>query len=191
MALLSLEVARLNDRVGSLDASSASTDLNHLVQAALANPDAQKVDLASAMVASATDAEVVILPSGSAYLVNKGLPPLQSDQTYQLWGRTDTPTDLARCLGKSSNQRRVQCRPVGEVPRLSGDRRARRRRREDDPSTGGREPGAQHLGVVPGQEIEMALGGALVSVHHLSDRPVGRRRVGPFDHVDRVPELDQ
>ncbi len=113
VALLSLQVARLNDRVGSLDASSASTDLNHLVQAALANPDAQKVDLASATVASATDAEVVILPSGTAYLVNKGLPPLPSDQTYQLWGRTDTqlislgvlgnrPTNAAFSVGPSA-----------------------------------------------------------------------------------------
>jgi len=103
VALLSVQVARLNDRVGSLDASSPSTDLNHLVQAALANPDAQKVDLASATVASATDAEVVILPSGTAYLVNKGLPPLPSDQTYQLWGRTDTQLISLGVLGNRPN----------------------------------------------------------------------------------------
>jgi anti-sigma factor RsiW len=116
VALLSLQVSRLNDRVGSLNASSASTDLSHLVQAALANPAAQKVDLASATVASATDAEVVIMPTGSAYLVNKGLPPLPSDQTYQLWGRTGTqlislgvlgnrPTNAAFSVGPSATYR--------------------------------------------------------------------------------------
>jgi anti-sigma factor RsiW len=143
VAVLSIQVARLNDRVGSLNASSASTDLNHLVQAALVNPAAQKVDLASATVASATDAEVVILPSGSAYLVNKGLPALPSNQTYQLWGRTGTqlislgvlgnrPTNAAFSVGPSAKYRaylvtaeraggvvKTTHQPVAESPTLN------------------------------------------------------------------------
>jgi hypothetical protein len=30
--------------------------------------------------------EIAILPSGNAFFVNRGLPPLASGRTYQLWG---------------------------------------------------------------------------------------------------------
>ncbi len=36
--------------------------------------------------AAPTLAELVVLPSGSAYLVNSHLAPLPADKTYQLWG---------------------------------------------------------------------------------------------------------
>jgi anti-sigma factor RsiW len=110
VALLSVQVARLNNRVGTLDASGG---INRLAQQALVNPAAQKVMLDSVNTAGAAVAEVVILPSGNAYLVNKGLPSLPSDETYQLWGRTDTqlislgvlgnrPTNAAFSVGQGS-----------------------------------------------------------------------------------------
>ncbi len=55
----------------------------------MSNPDAQTVDLTSATTGGVTDAEVVVLPTGSAFLVNKELPALPASQTYQLWGRTN------------------------------------------------------------------------------------------------------
>jgi hypothetical protein len=114
VALLSLQVVHLNDRVGSLNASNPSHDLHHLVQAAFADPDAQQVNLESTTSGGSTEAEVAVLPSGTAYLVNKGLPALPTDQTYQLWGRTHNqlislgvlgnhPTDVAFTVGPSVN----------------------------------------------------------------------------------------
>ena len=113
IALLSLQVVRLNDRVGSLNALNAATGINHQVQAALADPDAQKVALESSTVPASTEAEVVVLPSGAAYLLNKGLPALPSGQTYQLWGKANTqlislgilgnrPTKAAFSVGSSA-----------------------------------------------------------------------------------------
>lgn len=96
VALLSVQVARLDHRVGSLNASAG---ISHLVQQALVNPNAQKVKLESVDRSGTTAAEVVVLPSGSAYLVNKGLPPLPSDKTYQLWGRTRTQLISLGVLG--------------------------------------------------------------------------------------------
>jgi negative regulator of sigma E activity len=98
VALLSLQVVHLNDRVGSLDALNSAHGLNHLVAAAFADPHAQKVSLESASTGT-TAAEVAILPSGTAYLVNKELPALPSDQTYQLWGRSDNQLISIGVLG--------------------------------------------------------------------------------------------
>jgi anti-sigma factor RsiW len=90
IALLSVQTVRLDNRPGSIDALASS---------ALANPSSQKVELKSASSAGVTDAEVVVLPSGSAYLLNKGLPALPSGETYQLWGRTNNQLISLGVLG--------------------------------------------------------------------------------------------
>ena len=107
-------MVRLNDRVGSLDALNASSGLNHLVQAALGNPDAQKVDLESATGSGAMEAQVVILPSGIAYLVNTALPALPSDQTYQIWGRTDTQLISLGVLGNRPTKAAFSVGPLAK-----------------------------------------------------------------------------
>ena len=98
IALLSWQVVRLNNQVDTLHASGG---LNGLVQAALANPKAQKVSLDSTTRKGVTDAEVVVLPSGAGYLVNTGLPALPSDQTYQLWGLVNGQPISLGLLGQS------------------------------------------------------------------------------------------
>ena len=114
IALLSLQTVRLNDRIGSLNTTTAAVGINHLAQVALANPNAETIDLDSSRSATLTDAVVVILPSGEAYLVNKHLPALPANQTYQLWGRADTmlislgvlgnhPGTVAFSVGRSSS----------------------------------------------------------------------------------------
>jgi hypothetical protein len=50
-------------------------------------------------VPASTEAEVVVLPSGAAYLVNMGLPALPSGETYQLWGKADTQLISLGILG--------------------------------------------------------------------------------------------
>ena len=42
---------------------------------------------------------MVVLPDGSAFLVNTGLPRLRSDRTYQLWGVVKGQTVSLGLLG--------------------------------------------------------------------------------------------
>jgi hypothetical protein len=80
IAVLGVQTVRLSNRSGTLNALALS---------ALADPSAQQVDLESASPARVTDAELVLLPSGAAYLLNMALPGLPSSETYQLWGRSN------------------------------------------------------------------------------------------------------
>jgi anti-sigma factor RsiW len=111
IGLLSVQVVRLNDRVGTLDALESSNSLSQLAQVALANPEAETVDLASATTSGRTDAEMVVLPSGSAYLVNKALPALPSSETYQLWGKTNGKLISLGVLGNSPKTIAFTLRP--------------------------------------------------------------------------------
>ncbi|HEY7947368.1 MAG TPA: anti-sigma factor [Acidimicrobiales bacterium] len=82
IALLAVQVGRLDDRVSTPDQQA---------QAALRSPGAHLVALqgtspAAGVPGTAVAAELVIMPSGSAYVINHALPGLASDQTYQLWG---------------------------------------------------------------------------------------------------------
>jgi anti-sigma factor RsiW len=99
--LLGVQVSRLDHRVGQLAEASRHTGLTQAVQAALLEPDAQKVALASMGSAGTPGraAVVVVLPDGSAYLVNTGLPRLPSDRTYQLWGVVQGKTVSLGLLG--------------------------------------------------------------------------------------------
>ena len=69
-------------RVGSDDGSYA-LELQRSVNAAMAAPEARKVELVS------TDgyrtAEAVVLPDGTGYLVRNNLAPLTKERTYQMW----------------------------------------------------------------------------------------------------------
>ncbi|MGH9047776.1 MAG: anti-sigma factor domain-containing protein [Acidimicrobiales bacterium] len=87
IALLSAQVVRLNDRVGTLNALNSSASLNQLARSALNSPGAETIALESANASGGTDAQVVVLPSGAAYLMNSALPRLPASETYQLWGR--------------------------------------------------------------------------------------------------------
>ena len=106
--LLAVQVGRLDQRVGQLARASQQSGLSRAVQAALLDPSAQKVDLAatSSAPAGATPlalneqaAVLVILPNGSAFVVNTGLPKLASDRTYQLWGVVNGQTVSLGLLG--------------------------------------------------------------------------------------------
>lgn len=79
IALLALQVGHLDNRLDQTGVSSA-------VQAALNNPQARTVALRSTTHPDVTLADVVVLPSGSGYVIHNKLHPLSSDQTYQLWG---------------------------------------------------------------------------------------------------------
>lgn len=86
IALLGLQVGRLDNRVGQLGAASERGGLTQAVLAALVNPTAHRVTLTNINTKSLA-VVVVILPSGLAYVINRRLRSLPRSQTYQLWGR--------------------------------------------------------------------------------------------------------
>jgi len=82
IALLAVQVGRLDNRLTTPDQQA---------QAALRSPGADLVALktigpVTGGSAPTTVADLVILPSGSAYVINHRLPDLGADRTYQLWG---------------------------------------------------------------------------------------------------------
>jgi hypothetical protein len=89
IAVLVVQVVRLNDRVGQLQGSSPQQQVAHAAQVALRDPAAQHVAL-SATSSAPRLAQVVVLPTGVAFLVNDALPSLPADRTYQLWGQVGT-----------------------------------------------------------------------------------------------------
>ncbi len=92
IVLLALQVGHLDNQVGHPTVSSA-------VQAALENPEARTVALADPARPGITVAEVVVLPSGSGYVIHDQLQALGSDQTYQLWGVEEGRTVSLGLLG--------------------------------------------------------------------------------------------
>jgi hypothetical protein len=106
IALLALQVNHLNT-------DNRQHGLAQDAQAAQQNPAARTVTLASTTASHGTLADLVILPSGSGYMINSKLSPLASDETYQLWGveegRTvslgllgSRPTDVAFTVGRGA-----------------------------------------------------------------------------------------
>jgi hypothetical protein len=87
IAALGVQVTRLDNRVGHLQVASQSQGLVQAAQSALNEPQARHVMLTAANTTGPAVAEIVILPSGTAFLVDSQLPKLPGDQTYQLWGR--------------------------------------------------------------------------------------------------------
>jgi hypothetical protein len=84
VALLGVTVVRQSRRLDRLSLTQAAT-------AALVDPAAHKVRLASADGSATVDA--VVLPDGRGYIVRDTLPSLDSKRTYQLWGLPPTSND--------------------------------------------------------------------------------------------------
>jgi anti-sigma factor RsiW len=89
IAVLGVQVSNLDHRVGQLAASSERSGLTQSVQAALLDPRAHQVTLmasASGAARAGRAVVLVLLPDGSAFALNTGLPRLEAGRTYQLWG---------------------------------------------------------------------------------------------------------
>lgn len=89
IALLAVQVGQLDGRVSTLNALASHQNMPALAEQALADPQAQHVALVDASLPSRTLADLVILPDGTAYLVESSLPALPPTETYQLWGVID------------------------------------------------------------------------------------------------------
>ncbi|HLI73696.1 MAG TPA: anti-sigma factor [Acidimicrobiales bacterium] len=84
IAVLAVQVARLDNRVGQVDRAIAQQGTAQAVLRAETDPHATRVSLAPA--GSGPVAQLVILPTGTGYVVNQRLPALAAGRTYQLWG---------------------------------------------------------------------------------------------------------
>jgi anti-sigma-K factor RskA len=118
IAVLGLQVEHLNHRIGRVAALSANAGIAQEVQAALLDPQAKQIELTSIAASGSSDengsaaaAELVMLPSGTGFLVNHRLPALPPSETYQLWGLTggrlisigllgNRPSDVAMTIGQ-------------------------------------------------------------------------------------------
>jgi anti-sigma factor RsiW len=85
--VLGVQVNHLNHQVNALNSSRPS--VNAAAQAALENPNTQRIQLtppATSSGSKATTVTLVVVPSGTGYVFASNLAPLAPNQTYQLWG---------------------------------------------------------------------------------------------------------
>lgn len=83
VGVMGLKIVDDGRRIDSLKEQAQSAELSRTAQAALADPDARRVDLRSPDTPFA--AQVVLLPDGTGYLLDSNLPALGPERTYQLW----------------------------------------------------------------------------------------------------------
>lgn len=97
IGVLGLKVADDDRRISDLQARAPSTELDRTVKAAIADPSARRIELAS------TDgrlkADTVLLPDGTGYLVSSNLPEVGAGRTYQLWALVGTSKVSVGVLG--------------------------------------------------------------------------------------------
>jgi len=97
IGFLGVRVSDDRQRIDRLAVGQHGDELQRSVNAALADPGARRVNMASADGYRAASA--VILPDGTGYLVKNNLPALSSERTYQLWALVGTSRISVGVLG--------------------------------------------------------------------------------------------
>lgn len=85
VGIQTVRVDQLNHRVNQLSAAARQSGGFQGPAAAMLDPSAHRLALTSTAPNGTALGELVILPSGSAYLVGSTLPALAAGETYQLW----------------------------------------------------------------------------------------------------------
>jgi hypothetical protein len=85
IAVLAVEVARLDHRVAQAQRLAASKSLLAAAESALLDSTATRISLMSSGPAHEVVAEVVTTGSGSGFMFNRSLPALPPTRAYQLW----------------------------------------------------------------------------------------------------------
>jgi anti-sigma-K factor RskA len=85
IAVLGVEVGRLNHRLSEVAATASSDHLSAAARAALLDPQARRVVLTGTGGARQDLAVLVSEPSGATFLFNSLLVALTGSRTYQLW----------------------------------------------------------------------------------------------------------
>jgi hypothetical protein len=99
IAGLSVRVVDDRRRLDAMARVAHEGDLHRVMNAALADPRARKVELRSPD--GRRSAEAVVMPDGTGYLVSTELPPVPDDQTYQLWALVGDRKVSAGVLGST------------------------------------------------------------------------------------------
>jgi anti-sigma-K factor RskA len=107
IAVLGIQVGRQQSRIDDLAAEMHRNPLQQQAIAARSSKDAHLVRL-DAMTGDGT-AEVVMLPDGTGYFMDHGLPALTGGATYQLWAKVDD----------ASSSRMVSLGVLGADPRVA------------------------------------------------------------------------
>jgi Anti-sigma-K factor rskA len=107
IAVLGIQVGRQQHRIDDLAAEMHRDPLRQQAMAARASKSAHVVRL-DAMAGSGT-AEIVMMPDGTGYFMDHGLPALTGDATYQLWAK----------VGDASSARMVSLGVLGTDPGIS------------------------------------------------------------------------
>src|SRR5436305_8493581 len=97
VGFLGVRVADDRQRIDRITGQAYGDKLTQSVNAALADPGARKVQLVSTD--GYRNAEAVVLPDGSGYVVKSNLPGLGQDRTYQLWAVVGTAKISVGVLG--------------------------------------------------------------------------------------------
>ena len=84
IAFLGVQMTQQNERIDDLSAALSSDGLERAYTSALSDPSADIAELRSDDGAMAV--RVVLHPDGHGFVNAEGLPRLEGDRTYQLWG---------------------------------------------------------------------------------------------------------
>jgi len=96
-----VRVDHLDHRVGQLSAAAERAAGTDGVGAALSDPSAHRLLLTSTSSVGEVLGELVILPSGGAYMISSAMPALPASSTYQLWSVTAGRPVSVGVLGRS------------------------------------------------------------------------------------------
>jgi len=97
IGILGLKVVDDDRRIDDLRALAPATELDRTVKAAVADPTGRRIALASTD--GRLEADTVLLPDGTGYLVSSNLPELGAGRTYQLWALVGTSKVSVGVLG--------------------------------------------------------------------------------------------
>ena len=97
IGFLGIRVADDRRRIDQLAGGAHVDELRRSANAAVADPSARKVDLVSTD--GYRNAQAVVLPDGTGYMVSSNLPALAVERTYQLWALVGTSRISVGVLG--------------------------------------------------------------------------------------------
>jgi hypothetical protein len=115
IAALGVQVGRLDHQVGQLQALSEQQVITQAAQSALSDPQARHVSLDAAHSSGPAVVVLAVLPSGTSFLVNRGLPALTADETYQLWGQVGDQLVSLGVLGSAPTDESFHVDPATSI----------------------------------------------------------------------------
>jgi anti-sigma-K factor RskA len=86
---MAVQITSLDAKVGTLNAIREQRGITAAAETALLNPNAERIQLNTNAGRGPMAAELVVVPSGTSFLLDSSMRTLPSSKTYQLWATTD------------------------------------------------------------------------------------------------------